>query len=90
MNLLTLSEARVAQERRRAEQVAHYDRRSRRRILCVVLWSLMFYGVGVWLLGLSFHVENRDYAQALLYSGLLVGNFGPLVVGYVAWVREHL
>jgi hypothetical protein len=88
--LLAIPERRRQYELRRAEDIARGSRRDRSRVLLLGGLCLVWWLVGVALLGLSWHLTDGDLARAALYGGLLVGNGGPwftLVLAY--WRRTN-
>jgi hypothetical protein len=71
--LVTIPEERSRQELRRAVQHATPSRRFLWLALFCSAWLLL----GLFLLGLSFHLANPDIAQVVFLVGILVGNGGP-------------
>ncbi|HEV8380307.1 MAG TPA: hypothetical protein VGQ29_01900 [Gemmatimonadales bacterium] len=90
--LLVLPEIRIAEETRRAQEVAiaeaRWSRVLRRRVVLVTLRCGAAYVAGAMLVGASFGLTG-DMAQVALWAGLLLGNAGPLVFAYAFWMREQ-
>lgn len=91
-SLLVLSDARIAQEIRHAHQVAvaetDWRRGWRRRAFWLVVKAGATYAAGGFFAWGSFALTG-DAAQIALWGGLLLSNAGPLVLGYVFWMREQ-
>lgn len=89
--LLVLPEERIAQEIRRSNEVATDEHARyvgwRQRVLMAVLWCGTVYVAGLVLAWASLALGG-DNAQMALWGGLLLSNAGPLVIGYVFWMRE--
>ncbi|OLC85794.1 MAG: hypothetical protein DMD38_05510 [Gemmatimonadetes bacterium] len=90
--LLVLSEARIAQEIRQAEEVmvaaAQWRRAWRRRVFFLTLRCAAIYAVGGALAWASLGLTG-DAAQIALWSGLLLSNAGPALFAYAFWMREQ-
>ncbi len=90
--LLVLSDARVAEEIRHAEDVvaaeANWYRARRERVCWLMLRAASIYVAGGLLAWSSFALTG-DAAQIALWGGLLLNNAGPLVFGYDFWMREQ-
>lgn len=90
--LLALPAERVAQERRRADQIAAADaawqRAWHRRMFWLVVKCGTTYIAGGILAWSSFGLTG-DTAQIALWGGLLVSNAGPMIFGYAFWMREQ-
>jgi len=90
--LLVLPQNRIADETRRAREIAiaeaSWYRAWRRRVMLLVLRCSTAYVAGGMLVGASFALTD-DIAPAALWGGLLLGNAGPLVFAYAFWMRER-
>lgn len=90
--LLVLPEERIAQEVRYWQDVAAEEARWyrgwRRRILWLVLQCFCIYSIGL-ITAWSSLALTGDWAGIALWGGLLLGNAGPMVLGYGFWMREN-
>jgi hypothetical protein len=90
--LLVLSESRIAEETRHAQEIATAEARWYRawrwRVVLLTLRCGAAYLAGGMLVGASFALTG-DMAQAALWGGLLLGNAGPLTLVYAFWMREQ-
>jgi len=90
--LLILSDARVAEEIRRAQEgaaaEANWYRARRRRLGWLALRAGSTYVAGGLLAWSSFGLTG-DAAQIALWGGLLLSNGLPLAFGYDFWMREQ-
>ena len=91
-SLLVLSDARVAQEIRHADQVsaaeAVWRRGWRRRVFWLGVKGGATYVAGGLLAWGSFALTG-DTAQIALWGGLLLSNAGPVAFAYAFWMREQ-
>jgi hypothetical protein len=90
--LLLLPESRIAEESRRAQEIATAEaswyRAWRRRVMLLTLRCGAVYVAGGMLVGASFGLTG-DIAPVALWGGLLLGNAGPLALVYAFWMREQ-
>jgi len=90
--LLVLPESRIAEETRRAQEIATAEaswyRAWRRRVLLLTLRCGAVYVAGGVVVGASFALTG-DTAPVALWGGLLLGNTGPLALAYGFWMREQ-
>ncbi len=90
--LLILSQARIAEETRYAQQVAaaeaEWHRARRGRVTWLILRCAATYIAGGIMAWGSFALAGNA-AQIALWGGLLLSNAGPLVFGYAFWMREE-
>ncbi len=92
VNLLVLSEDRIAREVERWQQINADEERWRRawRWRCLLLGlrcgaTYIAGGVLAWgSLGMT-----GDWAQIAFWGGLLLSNAGPVAFGYAFWMREN-
>jgi hypothetical protein len=91
-SLLVLTTRRIAQETRRAQEIATAEaiwyRGWRRRVAFLTLRCGTVYLAGALLVGASFALTG-DKAEAALWGGLLLANAGPLALVYAFWMREE-
>lgn len=86
--LLTISEERKQQELRRVG--GHAEPVVRARTLGLALLCSGWLLLGLALVGLSFHLNDGDRAQAALLAGLLVGNGGPsFTLIFAHWLEQQ-
>jgi len=86
--LLSLSDERIADEVRRAEERALDDLEWRRRVRVLGLDCFFVYLDGLLLTLASLHLTGA-LAQIALCSGLLMGNAGPLAFVHLFWAQEN-
>ena len=90
--LLVLSDARVAEEIRHAQEIAAAEtswyRARRQRAYWLVVRAASTYVAGGLLAWSSFGLTG-DAAQIALWGGLLLNNAGPVAFGYAFWMREQ-
>lgn len=88
--LLVIPEERRRLELQRALEQGRAERLDRYRALGPALWCLGWILLGCVLLGLGFHLTDRDSAQAAFLAGILVGNAGPAWTVIIwHWVAER-
>lgn len=88
--LLTLSNVRVQDESRIAAAIARADSRYSKRLLRIILACLAEYGVGLGLLGVSWHIYGGDLAAVAFYGGMLIALCGPVWTVLLAmWLADQ-
>ncbi len=88
--LLTLSEARIQDELRRATAIAADAAADRRKTVRLVLICIGDYVAGLAIVGLSLHMSDGDLAPVLFYAGLLRALCGPMwTVLLSLWHEEN-
>ena len=87
--LLTLSEERIAAELRRIVEIDVLESTLRRKQLGAATSAAVTYVAGIGLIGMSWHVTDRDQAEILFSLGFLVAIGGPTTIGYWWWSREQ-
>ena len=83
--LLELGPDRIAAETARSLEAIAELRRDRRRTALVVLAAALAWGLGLVLLGLAGHTRNGEMGTILFWSGLVIGNAGPMYAGLWYW-----
>lgn len=88
--MLTLSPERLAYETQRAEENQRADDALRRERIGWFCLAVLTVWVGCAMAAMGLHVARRSLAAVWIGGGLLVGQFGPMVILLVAVKREEM
>lgn len=87
--LLELTPDQIARETERGRRAIQDDRAVRRLLVRTVVVAATIWAVGLLLVGLAGHVRDWNVGAMLFWSGLALGNAGPMYTGLWYWGRVH-